>query len=822
MHRNGSRRRTLRLLIAAALAIVIASAGAAAPTAKAAARPGSGRLGGPSRAPTLIDNTGRMDVNDLDMFVTNHGSFAYDLTTGNAGLIYPKGSTNTVVFAGGLWIGGMVNGQLRTAVAEYAQEYVPGPMKNGTFQFDQPAFKNYRIDRGGSGFADYLANAVPQGAPVDGQGNPLLLGDATIWSVFNDADPGMHTAQPGQTAPLGVEVQQSVFAFDRAAPLGSVIFLKWKLVNKGGNTIQNAYVSVWSDPDLGGFADDLAGCDTTLALGYCYNATNADAQYGSTPPAVGLTLLRGPVTSPSPGVTDTLGLTAFTKYINGTDPSSAVESYNYMRGLHADGSPIHVFEDTLSPITTFMVSGDPVAGTGWLDTNSADRRIQLSAGPFTMAPGDSQEVVAAVLVGQGADRLSSITELRSVAAAARSAPIGPPPVATIDAPATESVDEGQALGFLVTSADPNGVATLTAAGLPLGATFSDLGDGTGAFQWTPGFDQAGAYAVTFTAHGTDGSSASATTAISVRDVNRKPVADAGGPYTAFAGTAVSFDGTGSADPDGNPLTYAWDFGDEETGTGPTPSHTYPFHGLYGVALTVSDGRLSDIATTTADIVDRLAARAFTTGGNRTIHLGSGKPEWCVQVEPVGRSFDIAMVDPASIVMKSSGTSVVDQIHAIVGKTTTVADKDGNGVDEMTVCFTKDDLRLLFSDVQGNRTVSVTIEGTVVTGGEFRAALDVGVLTSGGQLAVSLDPNPLSAGGTLRFVTRTPGRVRVTLFDVAGRLVRTVWESGGAAAGLQRVRIDARDGAGRALGSGIYFYRIETLDGTAAGRVIILR
>src|SRR5882762_3351842 len=60
------------------------------------------------RAPSIIDNTAHMDANNLDMIVTNHGSLAYDLITGSAGLIYPKGSTRTVVFASGPWMGARV------------------------------------------------------------------------------------------------------------------------------------------------------------------------------------------------------------------------------------------------------------------------------------------------------------------------------------------------------------------------------------------------------------------------------------------------------------------------------------------------------------------------------------------------------------------------------------------------------------------------------------------------------------------------------------------------------------------------------------------
>jgi type IX secretion system substrate protein len=60
-----------------------------------------------------------------------------------------------------------------------------------------------------------------------------------------------------------------------------------------------------------------------------------------------------------------------------------------------------------------MFAGDPVAGTGWLDSNPSDRRMILSVGPFTMGPAHVQEIVLAIIMARGADRLDSIVQLRA-------------------------------------------------------------------------------------------------------------------------------------------------------------------------------------------------------------------------------------------------------------------------------------------------------------------------------------------------------------------------------------------------------------------------
>mgnify|MGYP001811921989 FL=1 len=99
-------------------------------------------------------------------------------------------------------------------------------------------------------------------------------------------------------------------------------------------------------------------------------------------------------------------------------------------------------------------------------------------------------------------------------------------------------------------------------------------------------------------------SAPVTTMATIALGNQPPEADPNGPYTGTEGVPLSFDGTGSTDPDGTIVAYEWDFGDGTVipNAGPTPTHTYSAAGVYHVALTVTDDAgVSDSAGTTATI-----------------------------------------------------------------------------------------------------------------------------------------------------------------------------------------------------------------------------
>lgn len=70
--------------------------------------------------------------------------------------------------------------------------------------------------------------------------------------------------------------------------------------------------------------------------------------------------------------------------------------------------------------------------------------------------------------------------------------------------------------------------------------------------------------------------------------NRPPGAVINGPTLGQAKQPAAFDGTASSDPDGDPLTYAWDFGNGMRSQEPKPQVTYDAEGEYTVTLVVRD------------------------------------------------------------------------------------------------------------------------------------------------------------------------------------------------------------------------------------------
>ncbi|MGH8015525.1 MAG: putative Ig domain-containing protein, partial [Candidatus Zixiibacteriota bacterium] len=173
-----------------------------------------------------------------------------------------------------------------------------------------------------------------------------------------------------------------------------------------------------------------------------------------------------------------------------------------------------------------------------------------------------------------------------------------PVLATIGA---RNVTEGLNLNFIISASDPDGTTpSFTTSTLPTGATFINNGNGTGTFNWTPTFVQAGVYNITFRA--SDGFLVDTEVVqITVNDAgNQFPVLATIGQKTVLEGTNLNFN-TSATDPDGTiPTLSATDlptgatFVNNGNGTGTFNwSPTFTQAGTYFVFFFASDGAAVD-------------------------------------------------------------------------------------------------------------------------------------------------------------------------------------------------------------------------------------
>lgn len=436
---------TLKRTLFGALALVV-STGALVPTAQAQS---VGTCAGGAASADL-------DINNVRARLFNNGGLFWK----GAGNVYnvpkaPTGSpiTPNAVFAGGIWLGGLVGTELRAVATDYSNwELWPGPLNadgslpspSGCSTYDKiwlvsaEQIRNYVFN--GTTTPDITTWPTGLGAPtfvdanrsgsynqgeaivvpttrtqtINLQANqlPLLTGDQMAWWVMNDVG---STKRSTGTKPLGLEVQVSAFAFAREGALGNTTFYRYKLAYKGSQPLTQAYFGVWSDPDLGNATDDYVGSIPDQGLGYVYNADNDDEGsdgYGSPPPALGYDFFQGPlVSAPGESYTDPDGTvhpnmtrlpaTGFMYYDNnssnhGNPRPGTTDWYNYLKGIWQNGAPIRGCgngDDTAAascPETTFMYPGDPITKQGWSEFNI----FPGTGAPQANAPNDRRFLIS--------------------------------------------------------------------------------------------------------------------------------------------------------------------------------------------------------------------------------------------------------------------------------------------------------------------------------------------------------------------------------------------------------------------------------------------
>jgi chitodextrinase len=172
-------------------------------------------------------------------------------------------------------------------------------------------------------------------------------------------------------------------------------------------------------------------------------------------------------------------------------------------------------------------------------------------------------------------------------------------------------------------------------------------------------------------------------------IKAAPVANINGPYSGNEGSPITFDGSGSYDPDGTIVSYEWDLdcdGQYDDATGVNPSYTWgdDYSGCVGLKVTDNDG-LTAIATTSVTVNN--VAPTVEAGADQEVFAGD-------TVSFSGSFTDPGWLDTHTIVWDFGDGSVVTgtltPTHVYYNKgtytvTLTVTDDDGGvGSDTLSV------------------------------------------------------------------------------------------------------------------------------------------
>ncbi|MCB1184178.1 carbohydrate-binding protein [bacterium] len=332
---------------------------------------------------------------------------------------------------------------------------------------------------------------------------------------------------------------------------------------------------------------------------------------------------------------------------------------------------------------------------------------------------------------------------------------------------------------------------------------------------------------------------------------------------------VAFQGSLSFDPNGLPLDFAWTFGDLGTSTQADTTVVFTAVGEHWVhlavtnplALTARDSVLVTVlpnggpyAGTPAAVPGRIEAEHYDLGGEGIAYhdveganIGTAfRPDEGVDLEgAAGGGYDVFWIVAGEWIEYTFAVAEAGY-YDFVPFVSTVP-----GFGNFTLSIDN-------VDVSGRRDVLSTggwqfwtpirIEGVPLSAGvhimrfDFDSdtdktgwlfslnAIDVEFVAPSGVADGAVPgaigpvrnfPNPFNPSTTIAFEIGAAGPVRVTVFDARGRAVR-VLADGRLPVGRHEIAWDGRDGEGRTLGSGVYFYRLEAGGAARIGKMVLVK
>jgi len=363
--------------------------------------------------------------------------------------------------------------------------------------------------------------------------------------------------------------------------------------------------------------------------------------------------------------------------------------------------------------------------------------------------------------------------------------------------ADTTISETDSLYLPIWVSDPDGdPVSLTASDLPSGAKV----DTTGGFAlvWRPSYSQSGDWPVKITATDTLGASTTVTTTIHVLNRNRAPVILSWQPVDTLValnrGATLVFSVV-AVDPDSDQLQVRWYVDEQVQGEGAdlviAADQLGP--GRHLVSATVTDGDKSVAHHWWLDVLTAVKLEsfegAFAKNGTVELHWTVADASQVVRYVLERQEEDGAWVQVARIPQKSGDSGTFHYADAPPA---------GQGR-----CVYR--LKAVEASGEQHELGKITVE--IPLPRQFRL--------------YPVYPNPFNPTTTVRFDVPKPGQVQIRVFDLQGRLVRTLF-NGRLQPGYHRFHWLARDERGQSVPSGTYLIVATWPGGRNVQKVVLLK
>jgi hypothetical protein len=195
--------------------------------------------------------------------------------------------------------------------------------------------------------------------------------------------------------------------------------------------------------------------------------------------------------------------------------------------------------------------------------------------------------------------------------------------------------------------------------------------------------------------------------------------------------------------------------------------------------------------------------------------------------------DVSQVDPMSLRLEGIEplrTSIEDVGRSSDAGPCECGDDGLDGIPDLELKFSRAAIAGILSSVLDGNVARLTLTGQMVDGTPFTGQDCLTILrkelppTNSPPLFLSdASPNPFNPRTTIRYRLRSSGEVCIKIYDVAGRLVRTLVDHAQASSGEEYVVTwNGESDAGRPLPSGVYYYRLATRDADQIRKMLLIK